>query len=430
MALPRNRLFWAVSLGHITNDTFMSMRSVLLTFMSVHVLPMTNLQIGQAISLGEFMGAISQPFFGWLADKSGGRWIGVGGVVWVIGLQLLALLLASVTGNYLLMMIPFALAALGSGAFHPVGVMHASQGDARRSASSMAYFFLFGQLGLAIGPALAGILLDQTATHNNERFAAALGPAFSGVLLEHGSVTPIFSLGIVAIPSLVLMALTLPNMRVYAQQHRKAPSVEVPKTAFTIPVKPLLILAVMVLLRSLAANGSGVFLPRLFQQKGWDAAQYGLITSGFWLASGLTGVFFGHLADRFQRRMVIAVSLFLSAPVFFILPFIDGLPAFGLAIAAGALGGGSHSIIVVLAQEMIPGRKGFASGAIMGFIFATGAVGSLFIGGLSDQIGLSASFQVVAVITAIASLLGFLLPADAHKRQPQAAVESAVPSSA
>src|SRR3972149_6426075 len=102
MALPRNRLFWAVALGHITNDTFMSMRSVLLTFMSAHLLPMTNLQIGQAISLGEFMGAISQPFFGWLADRSGGRWIGVGGVIWMIALQLLALLLVSVTGNYLL----------------------------------------------------------------------------------------------------------------------------------------------------------------------------------------------------------------------------------------------------------------------------------------------------------------------------------------
>src|SRR5262245_5113869 len=102
MSLPRSRLFWAVALGHITNDTFMSMRSVLLTFMSAHLLPMTNLQIGQAISLGEFIGAVSQPFFGWLADKTGGRWIGVLGVLWVITLQLTALLLATATGNYLL----------------------------------------------------------------------------------------------------------------------------------------------------------------------------------------------------------------------------------------------------------------------------------------------------------------------------------------
>jgi FSR family fosmidomycin resistance protein-like MFS transporter len=385
---------------------------------------MTNLQIGQAISLGEITGALSQPFFGWLADKSGGRWIGVGGVLWVVVLQLLALLIASATGNYLLMLIPFVLSSLGSGAFHPVGVMHATHGDSRHSTSSMSYFFLFGQLGLALGPALAGILLDRTASHNNELFASALGPAFSGVLLERGSVSPIFVLGIIAIPSLVLMAFTIPNKRIYAQQHPIAPSGDSMRTMASIPVKPLLILALMIMLRSLAANGSGVFLPRLFQEKGWDAAHYGLITGVFWLASGFTGVFFGHLADRHQRRTVIATSLFLSAPAFFILPFIDGLFAFITAIAAGALAGGSHSIIVVLAQEMVPGRKGFASGAIMGFIFATGALGSLFIGWLSDQIGLSAAFQVVALITAAASLLGFLLPADTRKEQPQAAVDS------
>jgi len=434
MALPRSKLFWGVSLGHITNDLFMSMRSVVLTFMSAHLLPMTNFQIGQAVSLGEFMGAISQPFFGWLADKSGGRWLGVGGVIWVVAMQLTALFIASATGNYTLMLIPFVLSAVGSGAFHPVGVMHAaSEGDGRRSASSMAYFFLFGQLGLAIGPALAGFLLDRTATHHNEVFAAPLGPAFSGRLIEHGSVTPIFAIGFIAIPTLLYMAFAMPRKQVYIQQYRKAqPASSGEGTLSGLPVKALLVLGVMILLRSLAANGSGVFLPRLFEQKGWDAAHYGLITSGFWLASGFTGVFFGHLADRYQRRAVIAVSLLLSAPVFFILPFIDGPFAFVLAILAGALGGGSHSVIVVLAQELIPGRKGFASGAIMGFIFATGALGSLFIGGISDQIGLTAAFQVVAVVTVIASLIGFLLPADRHKQAVPAVVESVetVPSGA
>jgi MFS family permease len=251
-------------------------------------------------------------------------------------------------------------------------------------------------------------------------------------MLEHGSVSPIFSLGVIAIPSILLMAFTIPGMRAYVQQHPRPQktSADAPAPKLNIPVRPLLILSVMILLRSLAANGSGVFLPRLFEEKGWDAAQYGLITGAFWLASGITGVLFGHLADHIQRRTVIAVSLLLSAPVFFVMPFVDGIGAFVLAIAAGALGGGSHSLIVLQAQELIPGRKGFASGAIMGFIFATGAAGSLFIGGVSDGIGLSATFQVVAVVTGVASLLGFLLPADSHKRAPQPAVESALPSGA
>jgi hypothetical protein len=61
----------------------------------------------------------------------------------------------------------------------------------------------------------------------------------------------------------------------------------------------------------------------------------------------------------------------------------------------------------------------------MGFIFATGAVGNLAIGGLADQISLSAAFQVVAAVTAVASLLGFALPGDQRKRAAEAAVESA-----
>jgi FSR family fosmidomycin resistance protein-like MFS transporter len=301
--------------------------------------------------------------------------------------------------------------------------MHAVQGDAKRSASSMAYFFLFGQLGLALGPALAGFLLQQTVTHQ-EVFTTALGPIHH--IFQSGSVSPIFSLGLLAIPSILVMAFTLPNMRAYAEAHRqeKSKTADTPAPRMVIPWKPLMILSVMILLRSLAANGSGVFLPRLFEEKGWDAAHYGLITSGFWLASGITGVLFGYLADRFQRRTVIAVSLFLSAPVFFTLPSIDGAFAFVLAIAAGALSGGSHSIIVLIAQGLIPGRKGFASGAIMGFIFATGAVGNLAIGGLADQISLSAAFQVVAAVTAVASLLGFALPGDKRKPTTEAAVES------
>src|SRR3989304_2128091 len=72
MHIPRQRLFWAVGLGHFTNDTFVSMGPVLLAFLSVSALPMTNTQIGFAVSTGQMIGALSQPFFGLLADRSGG----------------------------------------------------------------------------------------------------------------------------------------------------------------------------------------------------------------------------------------------------------------------------------------------------------------------------------------------------------------------
>jgi FSR family fosmidomycin resistance protein-like MFS transporter len=109
---------------------------------------------------------------------------------------------------------------------------------------------------------------------------------------------------------------------------------------------------------------------------------------------------------------VIALSMVASAPAFFFLPAVDGPLAFALAIAAGALSGASHSIIVVLAQGLMPGSKALASGLILGLIFGMGALGSFIIGGLAERLGLSAVFQIVAGAIIGASLLALALPGN------------------
>mgnify|MGYP005840981485 CR=1 FL=1 len=415
MNLPRIRLFWAVSLGHLTNDIFMSMGPVLLAFLSAHVLPITNTQIGAAISAQQLVGAMSQPLFGWLADRGGSRlqrWLGAGGVAWVIGLLMLSLTLA-LTGQFWLMVVPFALAALGSGAFHPVGTMLAAESDGSRAASSLSYFFLLGQGGLALGPALAGFLLDQA------------NPAGSGQV----TVAPLYVLALLATPAVAFMALSITRSRLHPSVPLTSPAQGAgePPVSVSLPIRAIALLALLVALRSLATPGSVAFIPRLFQQKGWDPTEYGLITSSFWIASGVAGVIFGQLADRYDRRYVIMLSLLLAVPALFFLPTVEGkLIAFGLAIAAGALTGGSHSVLVVLAQGMIPGSKGFASGATLGFMFATGALGSFVIGGLSDQIGLGTAFQIVAGAAVLAGLLALLLPAGRAQR-PREALDATTP---
>lgn len=412
MYFPRKRLFWAVSLGHLTNDTFISMSSVLLAFISLHVLPLRDAEIGLILSAGALVGALAQPVFGWMADRSGGRWQGAGGVAWTV-LLMLGALLAAESRIYWLMVVAFIIPAVGSGAFHPVGAMYAAESDKGRAASNISYFFLMGQLGLALGPALAGTILDRAATHNNA-FSDVLGPVFAGRLLEQGSVTPLLGLVVFALPGVILMAWSIPNRTAHRVEKSKTVA-EQPYTRASAPVMGFVVLIAMVTLRSLAQPGSVNFIPVLFQSKGWSPAEYGLITSSFWLASGLAGVAFGYLADRYDPRWVVAVSLLLSAPVFFLLPVTDGVIAFTLAIIGGGLSGASHSIIVLSAQALMPGSKGFASGMIMGLIFGTGAVGSFFIGLVSDAVGLNTAFQLVAGAILLASLLALALPASSRR---------------
>ena len=413
--IPRKRLFWAVGLGHMTNDIFMASGVVLLAFLSATVLPMSNTQIGFAISAAQLSGAITQPGFGVWADRRGGRWLGAGGLAWVVSMYMLAVVAAIVTRNYWLMLIPFVLRGIGSGAVHPVGALHAAEVDRERVASHTAFFFLMGQAGLAIGPALLGLILDLSNLDLLRAYADVVG--LPGIAQFAPNLLPVFVLTVLALPGVALMATTIP---VYRRGKNKATdkAAQATDTAdarstsarVSLPMMAFAVLAVMVILRSLATPGSVNFIPVLFQQKGWSPSEYGLITSLFWLASGISGVFFGGLADRYDRRLVMMFSMVLSAPAFFFLPILDGTPAFLLAIVAGGFVGGAHSIIVVLAQSLLPDSKGFASGAILGFIFGAGAIGSLVIGSVSDSIGLAATFQLVAVAVALAGVLGLLLP--------------------
>ncbi|MEZ4668753.1 MAG: MFS transporter [Anaerolineae bacterium] len=420
MRLPTNRLFWAVSFGHMTNDMIMSMRTVVLTFMSAYVLPMTGQQIGIAVSAIELSGALSQPFFGQRADRTGGRWLGAGGILWTATLMMTGLVVATVTGNYLLMLVPMALAGLGSAAFHPVGSMHATDVDPMRAGRNAALFFMCGQLGLAISPALTGLLLNNAHSNLHEYFGSALGGA-APIWIERGTVLPVFILGLFVIPPAIWMATTLPRLKGHKVAQATAVTTSENTGKSTTPSRRVfLVLGMAIAFRSLAHLSTVNFLPYIFQQKGWLPAEYGFITGIFWVASAIAGIWFGHLGDRYDIRRVVLLSLLVAVPPIFLLPDLNGIFAILAALLIGA-SSGAHSIIVVLAQNLLPGRKGFASGAVLGFIFGSGAVGNLIVGSLIDRFDPATTYHIIALVTLLTCGLWLLLPVmnqKSHRPNP------------
>jgi FSR family fosmidomycin resistance protein-like MFS transporter len=397
MAILSNRLYLAVTLGHFAIDISASMGPVLVTFLSVS-LALSAAQIGLAIGLYQLISAGSQPLFGWLTDKVGSRWLGPGSVIWAAGFLALAVFAAQTTQDFLLFLVFFSLAAVGVGAFHPLGTMHAGTSVAGKAATAMAIFFLFGQTGLASGPAVGGLVLDQ------------VGPA------------GLYGLPILTIPLLIFMAYAMRHTVVKSTAAAKNAGQEA-KTATKESVRwaAIGLLALMAALRSWAFLGTVSFLPKIFQDMGWDATGYGLITGAFWMASAIAGVVGGHLADRWGRRQVVFVTVLAGSIPLYFLPLNDGWQAFVLAFMCGGLLGASHSIIVVIAQSLVPGRKAFASGATLGFIFGVGALAAWCIGILADSWGLTVVIQAGAAVGISAALLALFLPATKETGQLQPA---------
>jgi FSR family fosmidomycin resistance protein-like MFS transporter len=394
LTLFRRPVFAAVTLGHFVVDVFNNSGPVLVTFLSGQM-GLTAAQIGLALGSYQFFSALTQPLFGWLADKLGSRWLGPGGVAWTIGFLILSIVVAQQTNSFVLFLIPYLLASFGSSAFHPLGTKHAADEAKGLAATGTAIFFLFGQTGLAGGPILSGLILDQV--------------------------------GLVGIYLLALLTLPLLFFMAYAMRATQAEIMSsTPKTQVkaqpgeTVRWGAIGLLGLLIGMRSWAVLGTVSFLPKMFQDMGWEATAYGSITGVFWMSSAIAGVMAGSWADRWGRRQVVFLTLLLGAiPLYFIPLYSDGRIAFSLVILSGGLLGASHSILVVIAQTLLPGRKAFASGVTLGYLFGTGAVAVWAIGAMADIWGLSPVIQAGTGVGVAAAFLAFFLPPTREVSGPQ-----------
>jgi FSR family fosmidomycin resistance protein-like MFS transporter len=153
------------------------------------------------------------------------------------------------------------------------------------------------------------------------------------------------------------------------------------------------------------------FAPKLFTELGFDPAYVGWSAGLFMMGSAIGGIIGGAMGDRFGRKPPILLG-FLGAilPLYLYIPAADPW-RFLLLLLAGFFAGMPHSILVIMAQSLMPGRRGTASGLILGLMFFSGAIGSLVVGWLGDRIGLGVALQWTAVLPVIAIGATLVLPA-------------------
>jgi FSR family fosmidomycin resistance protein-like MFS transporter len=130
----------------------------------------------------------------------------------------------------------------------------------------------------------------------------------------------------------------------------------------------------------------------------------------YMLGSAVGGIVGGTVADRWSRRLAIRIGLVGS-----IVPFFLYIPAgdpwrFALLLLAGFFAGMPHSVLVIMAQALMPGRRGFASGLILGLMFFSGAIGTFILGLVADEIGLATALQALIIIPVIAAVATLFLP--------------------
>lgn len=377
MTLLLDAIFFAVSSGHLMVDFLSGQRYVLLTYMTSE-LGMSNVALGFLSMTYNLSAALIQPFFGYVTDRVGPRWLIASGVLWVGIFYSLGTLTPGKGG-----MILFMLASIGSGAFHPAATMLSTERGrilySGRETTAAAYFFLFGQTGAFIGPLLGGLMLDHVG-QGSLAFMAALA----------------LPVGLNA------------SFRLRAPVGRDKTRVAVSPRNVWVRQGKLIIFsfALLAAFQSWSQQNMLTFLPKYLSELGQTPGTYGVVTALFTGGYALGNFLGGNLADRFDKRLVVSVVFVFAALAVLLLP-LAGISAWIYFIIpfAGAMIGANFSIIVVLAQHIIPSGKAMASGLILGFLFSSGAVGGWLSGYLADLFDFILIFHLTAALLLIAAIL-------------------------
>jgi MFS transporter, FSR family, fosmidomycin resistance protein len=375
MPLFFDSLFSTVALSHFMVDVFNASRPVLLTYLGL-----SESQIALYSTIYVWVSALTQPFFGWISDRVGPRWLAAGGVLWMTVFYTGAVYIPGVGGLACLI-----IAALGSSSFHPVGTVQATlQGRNRmagRETTAASLFFMMGQLGHFIGPMITGLILAQLGLHW------------------------LLILSIISIP----IGFSLAYQLRHNHPHPK-PSNGDTKIRINASIGFILLLAFVATLQSWSQANMINFIPKYIKDMGMGAATYGNIAGLFMGGSALGNVIGGYFGDRFPKRKVAATALLIASIPIFIISQVGWTPWLYILIPfAGACTGSVHSIMVVLAQRIVSGGMALASGIILGFIFSAGALGMLLTGPMAENYGFPTVLIMTTGLVLLASPLALML---------------------
>jgi FSR family fosmidomycin resistance protein-like MFS transporter len=377
----RNGKILTLMVGHLTVDSYVGVLPVLYPLL-IGRFKLSLATVGFVSLAYGGMAAISQPFFGVIADRYGTRWTGLT-LVWTA----LTFSLIGFVSNYPLLLVLAFASGLGSGAFHPLGALDVrALLPARRRSAGMSIYVTSGSVGVALGP-LIGILAF-----------GAFGVRGTGVLV---------------IPGIVSGAYLLWRMRGAVETGATGRHLK-DAVRGAVPVVPLAIVIGVMMSRTWTVQVFQTFTPTWYQQLGYGPSFYGPLATTLVLSSAVGMVGCGALADRFGRRTVIIGTLVLSIPAILLYTAFPGPWAFGSAILIGFLAASTAPLMLVMAQQLLVTRAGLASGLVMGLGFITGSIGIPINGAIADAIGLQKSLMTHVFLVLGTIVLAWFLPKESE----------------
>jgi FSR family fosmidomycin resistance protein-like MFS transporter len=378
---PHYGVIGAVSFVHLLNDM---MQSVI-----VAIYPLLQgefhlgfAQIGLITLTFQLTASLLHPVVGMVTDKRPLPYSLPVGMFFTLS----GLLLLSSAPTYAVLLLAVALIGCGSSVFHPESSRVARMASGGRFGLAQSLFQIGGNLGQALGPALAAtVVLTYGRNHVGWFGLAAL-------------------LAIVILLQVSSWYRSHINERVRKHMPEDRPMFPAPVVRHTIGVLLVLMFSKFFYLASI----SSYYTFYLIHRFGTSAKTADHLLSVFLLAVAIGTLIGGPLGDRIGRKPVIWFSILGIAPFTLLLPYVGLAWTVVLSVVIGLVLASAFPAIIVYAQDMLTNRIGMVSGLFYGFSFGLGGVGAAVLGVVADHYGIVFVYQICAFLPLLGLLAAFL----------------------
>jgi len=257
--------------------------------------------------------------------------------------------------------------------------------DERRRNTAMAVYVTAGTIGVAAGPLLGALVFGL------------FGAPGTLIMFVPGIATALWLL-----------------RQVKGVPGRRRPRGQTRGSAVPVPMAAMVAVILVMMSRNWTVISFEAYIPSWYKSLGYGAAFYGPLATTVVLASALGTVGSGRLADRYGRRGIITGTLVLTLPFVLLFAQFTGPSGFVTGAMVGLLAASTGPLTLVMAQELMAGSAGLASGLVMGLAFVTGAIGVPITGAVADAFGMRTAFRLQVVVVLATLLVTPFLPTESR----------------
>ena len=375
-------VLFAISFCHVLNDMMQALVPSIYPLLK-ETFQLDFAQIGYITLTWQMAASLLQPLVGAATDKRPMPYSLAFGMIFTLS----GLLLASWAPSYAMLLIAVALIGTGSAIFHPESSRIARMASGGQYGLAQSIFQVGGNLGSAIGPLMAAF-----------------------IILPFGQ-TAIGWFGVAALlASFILFRIgTWYAQRQMERSKRPArPVRDLSLSQRTIWLS-IGILVALSFSKSFYTSSISSFLQfYLIDRFAVDARTSQMFLFLFTGSVALGTFFGGPIGDRIGRKAVLWGSVLGCLPFTLALPYANLFWTGVLVVLIGLILASTFSVILVYAQELLPGKTGLVAGIFLGLAFGLSGVGAAVLGKLADLTSIGFVFSVCSFLPAIGILVMFL----------------------